>query len=147
LHERRHEEGADDAGVDEDGERGAEAEFLGDDDLRAEEGEEDDREEKGGGGHDPARAFETDGHGFRVGVAVVVGFLDPGEEEDAIVGGEAEDDREEQEQLGRFEATLAGVAEQALEPSVLEDEDEDALQSEGRLRDQKRPDGRDRSSV
>jgi len=40
LHQRGDEQGADDYGVDEDGGRGCRPEFLGDDDLRAEEGPE-----------------------------------------------------------------------------------------------------------
>src|SRR5213080_379565 len=43
------------------------------------------------------------------GIAAVARLFDPREQEDAVVGGEAEDDREEQQQLGRFEPTLAGV--------------------------------------
>ena len=47
------------------------------------------------------------------------------EQEHAVVGREPEGDREQQQRLGRLEPALARVAEQALEPAVLEDQDED----------------------
>ena len=61
-----------------------------------------------------------------VGDAAVVRFLDPREQEDAVVGGEPEGDREEQDRLGRVERAGAPVGEQALQAPVLEDQDEDA---------------------
>ena len=47
--------------------------------------------------------------------AAVASLLDPGEQEDAVVGGQAERDREQEQGLGGLEAALAVVAEQALE--------------------------------
>jgi hypothetical protein len=57
-------------------------------------------------------------------VAADARLLDPCEQEDAIVGRESEDGCEQQQQLRRLEAALALVAEDAFEPSVLEDHDE-----------------------
>ena len=57
-------------------------------------------------------------------MAGVARLLDAGEEEDALVGGEPEDDREEEEQLGRLEAALAREPQQSFEPALLENQHE-----------------------
>ncbi len=48
------------------------------------------------------------------------------EQEDAVVGREREHERGGDEEVGRLHAAVGGVAEQALEAAVLEDEREDA---------------------
>ena len=53
-------------------------------------------------------------------------LLDPREQEDRVVGGKPECDREEQHRLGQLERALAAVVEEALEPAVLEDQHEQA---------------------
>jgi hypothetical protein len=50
--------------------------------------------------------------------------FDAGEEEHAIVGREAEDDRGEDEEIGGFDPTLAGVAQRPGQMPTLEDEHE-----------------------
>ena len=57
--------------------------------------------------------------------AAVARLLDPREQEDAVVGGEAEGDREQQDRHRLLERALARVVEQALEAAVLEDQHED----------------------
>ena len=61
-----------------------------------------------------------------VGDAAVVCLFDPGEQEDGVVGCEAEPDREEEDRLGCVERAVASVGEQALQVAVLEDQHEDA---------------------
>ena len=87
-------------GVDQHGDRGADAELLDEDDLRGREGADRDAEEQRRGGDDAARsargpiatASRSDG-------AVVARLLDPRQQEDAVVGGEAEGDGEQQDRL------------------------------------------------
>ena len=94
--------------------------------LRGHERADRDGEQERGGGHDPPGALESDRDSSVVGHAAVVRFLDPRDQEDAVVGGEPEGDREEQDRLGRVERARAPVGEQALQASVLEDQDEDS---------------------
>ena len=56
----------------------------------------------------------------------VARLLDAPEQEHAVVGREREDERGGDEEVGRLDAAVAGVAEQALEAAVLEDERDDA---------------------
>ena len=70
---------------------------------------------------DPAGALEAERDRLAVLEAVVVRLADPREQEDAVVGREPERDRKEQHRLGQLERALAAVAEDALEPAVLED--------------------------
>ena len=58
--------------------------------------------------------------------AAVARLLDPREQEDGVVGREAEGDGEEQDRHRLLERSLARVVEQALEAAVLEDEHQDA---------------------
>jgi hypothetical protein len=123
-HQRGHEQGADDGRVEQDSRGGAESELLRDHDLRGEEGAERHGEEQRRRGDDPSGSLEPDRDRLRVVVTAVARLLDAREEEHAVVGREPEDDGEEEEELGRFEAALAREAEQALESSLLEDEHE-----------------------
>ena len=100
---------ADHGGVDQHRERGAEAEFLDEDQLRGHERTDRDGEQERGGGHDPPGAFEADRDGLVVGDAAVIGLFDPREQEDAVVGGEPEGDREEQDRLCRVERARAPI--------------------------------------
>ena len=99
--------------------------LLDEDDLRRHERADRDAEEERRGGDDSPRALESDRDRLRVGRAAVTRLLDAREEEDAVVGREAERHREQEQGLGGFEAALAVVAEEALEAAVLEDQDED----------------------
>ncbi len=85
-----------------------------------------DREEDRGGRHDRAAALHAGGDCVRVGLAVVVCLLDPGEQHHAVVGREAEHDRDEDEEVGLLDSLRFGEAEQAREVAVLEDEYEHA---------------------
>jgi hypothetical protein len=120
------EQGADDRGIDEHAGGRGESEFLADHDLRGDERAEGDGEEQCGGGDDPSGSLEPDRNGFGVRTTCVAGFFDAREEEDAVVGGEAKDGCEQEQELGCLEAALARVTEETLEPAVLEDEHEDA---------------------
>ena len=103
-HQARNEQRADDRRVERDGHRGADAELLDERDPGGRERADRDAEEQRGGGDDPPRPL----HPVRDGVAVlepaVARLLDPGEEEDRVVGREAEGGRAEQDRLGRLEA-------------------------------------------
>src|SRR5436190_3534703 len=125
LHQRRHEKRADDARVDQHSERRSQPVLLDEDDLRGDEGADRDGEEEGSGGDDAPRALEPDRDGFRVGGPAIASFLDPREQEDPVVGGESERDREQEQRHRLLERALARVAEEPLEAPVLEDEYED----------------------
>ena len=60
----------------------------------------------------------------RVGRAAVVRLLDAREQEDAVVGGEPEGDREQQDRLGRLEARRCSGSRAGPEVAVLEDQHE-----------------------
>ena len=79
LHQRWYEQAADHGGVDQHRERGAEAEFLDEDQLRGHERTDRDGEQERGGGHDPPGAFEADRDSLVVGDAAVIGLFDPTE--------------------------------------------------------------------
>src|SRR5262249_33231400 len=64
-----------------------------------------------------------------LGAALQPGLADTAEQEDAVVGRDREDDRGEHERDGQVDGTLACVAEESFEASVLEDQDQ---RSEGR---------------
>ena len=66
LHQRRDQERADDRGVDQDRERGADAVLLHEDDLRRREGADGDREQQRRSGDDAPGALESDGHRLRI---------------------------------------------------------------------------------
>src|SRR5215207_364840 len=125
LHQRGHEQRPDQAGVDQHRQRRPDAVLLDEDDLRGREGADRNREEQRGGGHDPSRPLETGGYSLRALDSRVMRLLDPGEQEDAVVGRETEDDREQQDRHRLLERSLAAVIQQALQPAVLEDEDQD----------------------
>ncbi len=92
---------------------------------RGREGADRDREQQRRGGDDPAGPLEPDRDALGVARPGVARLLDPREQEDPVVGGEAERDREQQDRHRLFERALAAVVEQALEAAVLEDEDEE----------------------
>src|SRR3954449_9587663 len=77
LHQGGDEQRADDAGVDQDRERGADPVLLEEDDLRRREGADGDREQERGGGHDAAASLEAERDRLRVGGTVVARLLDP----------------------------------------------------------------------
>ena len=79
-----------------------------------------------GGGDDRAGALDADGDRLAIAAPAVARLLDAPEQEDAVVGREREHERGGDEEVGRLDAAVAGVAEQALEAAVLEDEREDA---------------------
>lgn len=81
----RDEQGPHDVGVEEDGHAGAEAELLEEDHAGGDEGAEGDGQEDGSGRGDRAGVLEAAGDGLLVGGAAVAGFLDAGEEEDAVI--------------------------------------------------------------
>jgi hypothetical protein len=107
CHERGDEQGADDERVDQDGGGGSEAEFLEEDDVAGAERAEGDGDHDRAGGDDPSGVLQSGRDGVAFGEAVVVGFLDSGEQEHAVVGGESEDDRGEDEEVGGFDSALA----------------------------------------
>ena len=82
----------------------------------------------------PVRSLEPERDGLAVREPRVVGLLEPGEEEDPVVGREAERDREQQHGLSQLERSLAAVVEEPLEAAVLEDEDEMPNLRRGRAR-------------
>src|SRR6266704_3025249 len=61
-------------------------------------------------------------HGYRVtgGEPPVVALRDAAEQEDPVVGGQAEGGGEQQDRRGGIQRALAGVAEQPLQTAVLE---------------------------
>ena len=124
-HQRGDQQRPDDRRVDQHGDRRPDPELLDEDDLGGGEGPDRDREQDRRGGHDPAGALEPDRDGLAIVVASVARLLDSRQQEDAVVGREPEDDREQQQRLGRLEPALARVAEQVLEPPVLEDQHQD----------------------
>ena len=67
----------------------------------------------------------ADGDGLAIAEPAVARLLDPAEQEDAVVGREREHERGGDEEVGRLDAAVAGIAEQALEAAVLEDERDD----------------------
>ena len=125
-HQRRDEQGADDERVDQDARRGGDADLLDEGDRGGDEGADRDGEQDRGGGDDRAGALDADRDRLAVAEPAVARLLDPPEQEDAVVGREREDERGGDEEVGRLDAAVAGVAEQALEAAVLEDEREDA---------------------
>ena len=102
-----------------------EPELLDEDHLRRHERADRDAEQDRGRGHDPAGPLQPDGHRLVVGQPAVARLLDPREQEHAVVGREPERDREQQDRLRGLQRALARVAEQALQPAVLEDQLED----------------------
>ena len=90
------------------------------------EGEEDDGDRQRGGGDHAAGAADADRDRLLVAVAEVVLLLDPRHHQHRVVGGEAEDHGEEEDEAGHLDRRRAGVVERRVEPAVLEGEDEDA---------------------
>ena len=76
LHGGGHEEGADDGGVDEDGDGEPDAELLDGQDFPGGEAGEDDDDEERGGGDDAAAALQADGDGEVTVAGLVVHLLD-----------------------------------------------------------------------
>ncbi len=69
------------------------------------------RRRRGPGAHQfhlPSSSM-SDRDGLVVGDAAVIGLFDPREQEDAVVGGEPEGDREEQDRLCRVERARAPI--------------------------------------
>ena len=85
-----------------------------------------DHEQQRGGGDDAAGALQADRDGLVVLRAGVERLLDAREQEDAVVRGQAERDRQQHERLRDLQRALRLVAQQRLEPAVLEDEHEQA---------------------
>ena len=69
---------------------------------------------------------DADGDGLALGLAAVARLLDAAEQEHAVVGGEREDQRRGDQEVGRLDAAVGRVAEQALEAAVLVDQHERA---------------------
>ena len=79
LHGGRHQQRADDGGLDDDGDGQPHTELLHGEDLTGGEPGEAHDDECGGRGDDPARALEPDGDGRLVVAGLVVHLLDAGE--------------------------------------------------------------------
>jgi hypothetical protein len=91
-------------------------------DLRRRERADRDREQQCGRSDQPAGALESDRDRRRVGGSGVSRLLDPREQQDPVIGRQAEPDREQEDRLGRVERALASVGEEPLQVSVLEDQ-------------------------
>ena len=78
------------------------------------------------GGHDAPGPLEARRDRLGVGEASVARLLDPRQQEHAVVGGEAEADREQQDRLGGVERAVGPVGQQPFQGTVLEDHHEDA---------------------
>ena len=76
LHGGGHEEGADDGGVDEDGDGEPDAELFDGQDFTGGEAGEDDDDEEGGGGDDTSAALQADGDGEVAVAGLVVHLFD-----------------------------------------------------------------------
>ena len=107
----------------------ADRDLLHEEDGADAEGEEDDGDRQRGRGDHAAGAADPDRHRLLVAVAEVVLLLDPRHHQHRVVGGEAEDDGEEEDQAGHLDRGRAGVVEEAVEPALLEGEDDDARAS------------------
>src|SRR5207245_4980380 len=70
-------------------------------------------------GHDASGALKAQANGGAVVATAVAGLLDAREQEDAVVGGEAEDQRKDEHRLGLLERTRGREVEEALEVTVL----------------------------
>ena len=126
AHERGDEQRAHDRGVDRDRERGAEAELLDEEDVGGDERADRHAEEQRGGGHEAPGALEAVRDRLAGWQPAVVGLLDAGEQEHAVVGGEREGDDEQQHEVGLLEAADRAEAEQRGEVAILEDQHEQA---------------------
>ena len=125
-HQGRHQQRADDGGVDQHRQGRAHAELLDEQHPGGGEGADRDREQQRRGGHDAAGALEAQRHRvLRLGPRVVR-LLDARQQEHRVVGGQAERQRAEQDRLGQVQGADAVVAEQALQAAVLEDPHQDA---------------------
>jgi hypothetical protein len=120
AHERGDEQTADDGGVQDDGDAGADAEQLDKADLSGAEGEERDRQQGRRGGDDAAGAAQAGGHRLDGAGAGVVGLLDTGQQEHLVVHGQPEGDAEDQ-QDHRDVGRGGREAEQPGQVPVLED--------------------------
>src|SRR5437899_10128109 len=94
-HQARHEQRPDERGVDRNGHRDPEPQLLDDQNPRRDEGADRDAEEERGGGDDAPGSLEAERHRLAVREPRVVRLLDAREQEDAVVGREAERDREQ----------------------------------------------------
>ena len=115
-----HEQGADDGRVEDHADRDADRDLLHEEDRADPEGEEDDGDADRGGGDHPAGLADPDRDRLLVVVAEVVLLLDPRHDQHRVVGREAEDDREEEDQAGHLDRRRALVVEEAVEQPFLE---------------------------
>ena len=116
------EQDADDGGVEEDGHGEGEAELGGWDGSGHAEGDEHDDHDERGVGDGPSGAGDAVGDGAAGVAGGFVAFADRGQQEQLVVHGEAEEQREEEEWRPGVDEGLVFDAEQAGADAVLEHE-------------------------
>ena len=124
AHRGRDEEGTHDGRVQGDGDGHAQAERLDEHDVgERERGRNDDHDERRTG-HDPAAPFQSAGHRLGVVAGPVPDLLHPGQQEDLVVHGQAEQDAEQDDRQGRLHEAKWLESEQGRQVAVLEDPDQ-----------------------
>ena len=127
LHARRDEHGADDRGVDEEGDGDAEAHLLEHDQVAGGEAAEDGDDDQRGAGDQPRGRADAEGDSTRGVTGLRVALLDPAQQEHLVVHREAEEDGEEEERHPRLDVSHLLEAEELVADAFLEDEHQQSV--------------------
>ena len=123
VHRRGYEQQADHGRVEDHADTETEREHLHHDVRGQHERQEDAGHDEGGAGDDARRGGQAGGDGQVVVAEVQPRLADTGQQEDLVVHGESEDDREHHHRHVRLDGHLLGDAEQRSAPAPLEDRD------------------------
>ena len=122
CHRRRHEDGANDCGVDDDGHRQPEADLLQLAQAAGGKGAEHRHHDERGAGDYPPRMTHAEGHGLASVACLIESLSDATHQEDVIVHRKAEEDGKEKERNPEGDHVQLFEAEDLVQKAVLEDE-------------------------
>ena len=145
--EQRHDRGgddhADDQHVDQDRDAEAEAEHLADEVVPGDEAQEHPGHDQAGEDEDLADAADPVDHALARPVALVVGLVDPAEQEDVVVHAQPEQDREQHDRQEGDDRDARVGADQARADALLEHGHDHAVGGRDRQQVEERRDERD----